>query len=125
MNIGHMMMAPIFVLGGFGAMKEPGGRIGLTKDLMDKTGITVDEQQAELMVKANGAAMIGAGAALGLGIFPRAAALALIGSLIPTTVAGHAFWEEEGAARDRQRIQFFKNLAIVGGLAAVALGKRK
>jgi uncharacterized membrane protein YphA (DoxX/SURF4 family) len=48
---------------------------------------------------------------------PRLAALALAGSLIPTTLAGHAFWKvDDPTARKLQRIQFHKNLAMIGGL---------
>ena len=36
---------------------------------------------------------------------------------LPTTVAGHPFWEEKDpAARASQRIHFFKNVSMVGGL---------
>ena len=37
--------------------------------------------------------------------------------MIPTTVAGHAFWKvDDPAARKLQRIQFHKNMAMLGGL---------
>ena len=49
-----------------------------------------------------------------------AAALALGASLIPTTAAGHRFWEEdEPAARSQQTIHFLKNAAMLGGLLMV------
>ena len=42
---------------------------------------------------------------------------ALIGTLVPTTYAGHRFWEEtDDAARAQQRIHFLKNLGLLGGL---------
>ena len=47
-------------------------------------------------------------------------ALALAGSLVPTTLAGHRFWEEEDdAARAQQTFQFLKNLAMFGGLLMI------
>ena len=47
-------------------------------------------------------------------------ALALAGSLVPTTLAGHRFWEEEDdAARAQQTVQFLKNLAMFGGLLMI------
>jgi uncharacterized membrane protein YphA (DoxX/SURF4 family) len=59
---------------------------------------------------------------LAAGILPRLAALALATSLVPTTLAGHRFWEaEEPAEQSRQRTQFLKNCAIFGGLLVVAL----
>ena len=50
--------------------------------------------------------------------------LALIASLIPTTVAGHPFWTiEDPAARAQQRIHFLKNSAMLGGLLLVVLDR--
>lgn len=63
-----------------------------------------------------------AGTLLALGWAPRLSALALAGSLIPTTLAGHAYWAlEDPATRKIQRIQFHKNLAMIGGLLFAAL----
>jgi len=71
----------------------------------------------ELIVRGNGAVQVAGGALLALGMAPRLAAVALAGSLIPTTLAGHAFWNvEDPAARKMQRVQFHKNMAMIGGL---------
>jgi uncharacterized membrane protein YphA (DoxX/SURF4 family) len=65
--------------------------------------------------------MVAGGTALAANIVPRAAAAGLLCSLIPTTLAGHAFWDEEDPkARAQQLTQFLKNLAIAGGLVVVA-----
>jgi uncharacterized membrane protein YphA (DoxX/SURF4 family) len=62
------------------------------------------------------------GTLLALGRAPRLSALALAGSLIPTTLAGHAYWTvEDPAARKQQRIHFHKNMALIGGLLFAAL----
>jgi hypothetical protein len=59
---------------------------------------------------------------LAIGKFRRLAALALIGSLIPTTLAGHRFWEEaDEAKRAQQQIHFLKNLGLLGGLILAAV----
>ena len=43
-------------------------------------------------------------------------------SLIPTTLAGHRFWEEQDEMRRaQQRIHFFKNLSMLGGLMLAAV----
>src|SRR6266545_4654123 len=58
----------------------------------------------------------------GAGRGARLASLALAGSLIPTTLAGHSYWTiEDPATRKIQRIQFHKNLAMIGGLLFAAL----
>ena len=42
--------------------------------------------------------------------------------LIPTTLAGHSYWQvEDPATRKVQRIQFHKNLAMIGGLLFAVL----
>ena len=41
---------------------------------------------------------------------------------IPTTLAGHSYWQvEDPATRKIQRIQFHKNLAMIGGLLFAVL----
>jgi uncharacterized membrane protein YphA (DoxX/SURF4 family) len=71
----------------------------------------------EMMVRANGATMLVAGTLLGMGRFPRFAALALAGALVPTTYAAHAFWAvEDPAARAQQKIHFLKNVGLLGGV---------
>jgi len=52
------------------------------------------------------------------------AAAVLVGSLVPTTFAGHDFWNvEDPAARTAQRTQFLKNLTMIGGLLFAVLDK--
>jgi len=52
----------------------------------------------------------------------RLSALALAGSLVPTTLAGHSYWKiEDPELRKLQRIQFHKNMAMIGGLLFAAL----
>ncbi len=79
-------------------------------------------QDAEQLVRINGAVMVGAGTLMALGKFRRLAAVALIGSIIPTTYAGRRFWEEEDeASRAQQRIDFLKNLGLLAGLILEAV----
>jgi hypothetical protein len=40
---------------------------------------------------------------------------------VPTTLAGHRFWEKEGADRQQQLIHFLKNLGLVGALLLAAV----
>jgi uncharacterized membrane protein YphA (DoxX/SURF4 family) len=83
--------------------------------------VTALPDDTETLVRLNGATQILAGATLSLGIFRRLSAAVLIGTLIPTTLAGHAFWEElDEDARNRQVTQFAKNLGLLGGLLLIA-----
>jgi putative oxidoreductase len=105
----RLLMAGIFVHGGWSAFKEPGNR----PRQAERLGLP----DAERIVRANGVAMAAGGTALALGIVPRAAAVGLIASLVPTTLAGHRFWEEQDdRARRMQLTQFLKNLGLIGGL---------
>ncbi|SHJ63612.1 DoxX protein [Tessaracoccus bendigoensis DSM 12906] len=110
-------ISSVLIYGGQSAAREPGGRGKAVQKLGGKVGITLDDSEAATVVKLNGAVMVGAGTTFALGIFPRLSALALIGSLVPTTLGGHAFWEEsDPAARKGQQTQFLKNVGLIGGL---------
>ena len=65
----------------------------------------------------NAGVHIAGGLALATGRAPRLSALALAATLVPTTVAGHRFWEEsDPAAKAQQKTHFFKNVSMLGGL---------
>src|SRR5262249_52338054 len=71
----------------------------------------------EEAVRINGAVQVVAGTMLALGRWPRLAAFALAATLVPTTLAGHRYWEaEDEQERRQQRIHFLKNASMLGGL---------
>ena len=112
-----------YVLLGFDALRAPGGRVDQAGPVLSamRKWVPLPEDD-ELVVRGNAAVMVAAGALLALGKAPRLSALALAGSLIPTTLAGHSYWQiEDPATRKMQRIQFHKNLAMIGGLLFAAL----
>lgn len=113
---GQALLGATFMKLGFDAVVEPGARV-------DKAA-ALGLPNAELAVRGNGAAMVVGGAALILGMLPRQAALGLIVSMIPTTLAGHAFWDFEGVERKANQIQFLKNVGLVGGLLVVMARNR-
>lgn len=107
---------PFTILGGQAAA-DPGPRVAAAERL----GLP----EAETMVRFNGAAMVAGGAALSLNILPRTAAAGLAAALVPTTVAGHAFWTyEDETQRQTQKLHFLKNTALIGGLLAFAVSRR-
>lgn len=86
----------------------------LVKQAAPSAPIPTDPQT---LVRINAGVQLVAAAALATGRSPRIASTVLAASLVPTTIAGHAFWNEtEPAAKNLQRLQFFKNLGVVGGL---------
>lgn len=115
-TLGHAALASMFIFGGAHAFSEPGGRVQKVED----AGIPQPRQATIL----NGAIMTVAGTTLAFGILPKLSALALMGTLIPTTFVGHAFWAEESdQARAMQLTQFYKNAAMLGGLLLVLTEK--
>ncbi|MCC6312760.1 MAG: DoxX family membrane protein [Thermomicrobiales bacterium] len=111
-RIGYACIAFMFMHSGAQAAMDPGVRTAKAAAL----GVP----DPELAVRANGALMTAAGAALALGFRPRLAAGLLAALLVPTTIAGHPFWTEpKGAARKGMVTQFLKNLSMFGGLLVV------
>ncbi len=111
-SVGQVLLATMFIQGGAKAFIEPGGRV----KLVESAGIPQPQQAVVL----NGALMVIGGTALALDITPKLAALALLGSLVPTTFVGHPFWKEETpATRANHQIHFLKNISMIGGLLVV------
>lgn len=112
-------LAAPFLLLGYDSAKEPGGRVIAAK------AVGIPEEYADPAVRLNGAAMVLGGLAVATGIAPRIGAATVAATLIPTTIAGHAFWKDEDpAARMGNRIQFLKNLGLLGGMLAVVAGRQ-
>jgi uncharacterized membrane protein YphA (DoxX/SURF4 family) len=58
-----------------------------------------------------------AGFSLAFGVYPRLAAVAMLAFLFPATLTAHGFWQVAGtAAFTPQLLNFFKNVAMMGGL---------
>ena len=122
-RIARPMLAAIFVTWGMDCLRHPAahaqGAAPLVKVLAERVNLPDDP---ELLVRANGATMLAAGTMLGLGKFPRLAALALAGALLPTTYADHAFWTvEDPVVRAQQKTQFLKNVSMLGGVLLAAV----
>jgi uncharacterized membrane protein YphA (DoxX/SURF4 family) len=119
------MLASMFVVGGLDSVARPSSKVAKATRVTDQVP-TLAEKVApglpiptdpETLVRINGGVQVAAGLALATGRLPRLSALVLVGSLLPTTYAGHAFWtEKDPGARAGQRTQFFKNVSMMGGL---------
>jgi uncharacterized membrane protein YphA (DoxX/SURF4 family) len=116
------MLAAMFIHGGLDALKNPESKKEkadtIAPALAQKVGLPDD---TITLVRINGGVMMGAGVMLAMGWLPRLAAGALVGTLVPTTIAGHRFWEEtDKQARAQQMTQFLKNVSMLGGLIIAA-----
>src|SRR4051812_35872203 len=85
-SLSRAAMGSTFVALGWDAFLDPGGRPAKAASL----GVP----HPELAVVLNGGAMVVFGVALAAGVAPRFSAAALAVLLLPTTLAGHAFWQE-------------------------------
>ena len=114
----RVLTGSTYVLLGFDALREPGGRVDQAAPVLAAIRkVAPLPEEDELVVRGNAAVMVASGTLLALGIAPRLSALALACSLIPTTLAGHPYWAiDDPAVRKQQRIQFHKNMALLGGL---------
>ena len=123
--IARPMLASMFVVGGVNALRNAEAHaakaqpvtdrvVPLAKRAVPSAPIPTD---VTTLVRINAAAQIVAAAALATGRAPRLSSTVLAASLVPTTIAGHRFWEEsDPAARGNQKIHFFKNVSMLGGL---------
>lgn len=109
-ELGRLCLSALFILSGYQAVKDPSYPAKKAKEELDLP----DPVTA---AKANGTAMMLAGSAIALNMWTRAAEFVLTLCLIPTTLAGHAFWKErDPQQRTQQKIHFEKNLALFGAL---------
>jgi putative oxidoreductase len=124
--MGRSLLAPMFVSGGLDAIRHPQSKEAkaevITGPITETLGLP---DETPTLVRVNGGVQVVGGVLLGLGVLTRVAAFALAASLIPTTLAGHRFWEEsDPKAKAAQRIHFLKNTAMLGGLVLVTTDRR-
>ena len=118
----------VFVHSGSDVVRNPEKQALKAKPVLSviRSSAPVDLPDDVTLVRINAAAQVAAGAALTVGLAPRVAAAVLIGSLVPTTAAGHRFWEfDDATQRAGQRTHFNKNLALLGGLLHVLITPRR
>jgi len=121
--IARPLLASMFVVGGVDALTHPDAKAPIAEPLAGKIVAKVPQiKSTKQLVQLDAAVKVVAGSLLALGKFPRLSSLALATSVVPTTLAGHRFWEErDPQTRNLQKIQFFKNVSMLGGLLISAV----
>jgi len=128
-TIARPMLASMFVVGGVNALRNAPALAGKAGPITEKTVPLIRKAVPQLpipedpvaLVRVNAAIQLGAAAALATGRAPRLSAIVLAASLVPTTAAGHRFWEfDDKQARTQQQLHFFKNVSMLGGLIIAA-----
>jgi putative oxidoreductase len=127
--IARPMLASMFVVGGINALRNAPAAAQKAGPVADKLvplarkaapSVPIPEDPV-VLVRINAAVQIGAAAALATGRAPRLASTVLAASLVPTTLAGHRFWEStDKQERTQQQLHFFKNVSMLGGLIIAA-----
>lgn len=128
-RIARPLLAAPFVYGGISTLRKPQDRVPGARPIVEKVAETADKQlpvqlphDVEQWVKADAAIKVAAGTLFALGRFPRLMALVLGGSIVPTTLAGHRFWEHtDPTERFGQLSNFLKNTGLLGGLLLAAV----
>ena len=122
------LLATMFITGGIDALRNAESRAIAAKPVVDRVAPMMKRVAPQMpddpvtLVRINAAVQVGAALALATGRMPRISSAVLAGSLIPTTFAGHRFWEQEDPqAKAMQRVHFFKNCSMLGGLLLAAV----
>lgn len=113
--LGRILIAAIFLISGFAKLTDPSGTIGY----MEQAGIP----HAHTLVYVAGAAEVAGGLGILFGFLTRFAALGLFVFLAICQPYFHKFWGMPAAEAKNAMVQFFKDVAIMGGLLMlVAMG---
>ncbi|MBA3957543.1 MAG: DoxX family protein [Parachlamydiaceae bacterium] len=109
--LGRLCLSAIFILAGIGKLMDYEG----TMQYMKAKGFTL----IPLFLISAALLEIIAGLLLVIGFKTRWAATLLILFLIPTTIIFHDFWTSDPSMYQTKLNDFFRNVAIIGGLLYV------
>lgn len=123
-RLARPLLASMFVTGGLDGLRNAEPKVPAAEPIAPPIAEKLPflPEDTEMLVRINAGVQVGAGLMLALGRLPRLSSALLAGSLVPTTLAGHRFWEEKDPERRaQQQIHFFKNLSMLGGLMLAAV----
>jgi putative oxidoreductase len=120
----RVALAWVFVRAGVEVARHPAPRAKAARAFIQKVRSVspVPLPHDIAIVRANAVTHVLGGAALVWGRRPRLAAAVLVASLVPTSLGGHDYWHYQPPARAGQRVNFDKNVGLLGGLLLVLLG---
>ena len=128
-RIARPLLAAPFIYGGISTLRKPQDRVAGATPVVEKIAETADKQlpvevpkDVEQWVKADAAIKVAAGSLFALNKLPRLTAITLSASVVPTTLAGHRFWEhDDPTEKFGQLSNFLKNTGLLGGLLLAAV----
>lgn len=116
--LARILMMVLFVMSGWGKLMHFQGTVGY----MTSTGAPLPMVAAAVAVVME----FGVGIALLIGLWTRPLAILMAFFVLGTSFIAHSYWDMQGAMEAANKIQFYKNLSIMGGLfllAAVGPGR--
>jgi putative oxidoreductase len=114
--IARPMLASMFVVGGLDSVRNAKEKADAAAPVTERIVPLAEKAAPQLpipsdpatLVRINGAAQVVAGLLLATGKAPRLSSTVLAATLVPTTAAGHRFWEvEDPEQRASQKFHFF------------------
>ena len=106
--IGRILLGGYFLFNAYNHLLKSNDLVGYA----ESKGV----MSAKLAVIGSGLLLLFGGYTILSGVRVAAGIAALVLFLIPVTFTMHAFWKEEGQARMMDKVQFMKNLAILGAV---------
>ncbi|MEV0805458.1 DoxX family protein [Micromonospora sp. NPDC050200] len=126
-SLARVMLSGIFVVSGARNFQQPQRLVPAAQPITDRIAPLISNAAPQLptdtmtLIRANAMAQLVGGLMLATGRFTRPAALILAGTLVPSTAAGHPFWNnDDPTVRTNNQIHFLKNLGLFGGLLLAA-----
>ena len=110
--LARILMMVLFVMSGWGKLTGFQGTVGY----MASTGAPMPMVAAAVAVVME----FGVGIALLIGLWTRPLALLMALFVLGTSFIAHSYWDMQGAMEAANKIQFYKNLSIMGGLFMLA-----
>ena len=108
-SLARPLMAAAFVSEGVSGLKSPGARVEAVRN----AGLSDPDK----LVQASAGTHVVGGLALATGRLPRLSALALAGTLVPSTYLHQQFWSQtDKQVKAEKQQQFLKNVSMLGGL---------
>jgi len=110
--VGRILVAYLFIPAGIGKLMGFGGTVGY----ITSAGLPMPEVAAAIAIIVE----LGLGIALLLGFKTRWTAIVMAIFTVATALFFHKYWSAPEAMKMMQQINFNKNIAIAGGLLALA-----
>lgn len=111
--LARVLLMALFLVSGWKKLTNFSGTVGY----MVSTGAPVPKLSTVVSIVME----FFVGIALVLGVWTRPLALLYAAFTLGTALVGHHFWTMSGADREANKINFFKNLSIMGGLLLLAV----